>query len=147
MNENIQTNGETTELLKIKINGQEMLQTYAHELKLFISVPNKKINVLSGIDSNPVDFEGCPESIIYQRDNEKLKITCNKCRKEINIELGDCYNICSIARTVIKMFNDFEEIDNLYCAKATFINPIVRKHLKMISDETSKNISHNFTIG
>ncbi len=136
---------ETAETLIMKVNGQEVPQTFIHELKLYIDIPDKKINVLSGMNSNPVDVEGCPEIITYQKSDEKLKITCHKCKKEINPELGDCYHACDIAITTVKMFSDFEKLNNLKYAKATFINPIANKALNKSSTE-GRIISHNFTM-
>lgn len=136
---------ETAEMLQMKINGQEIPQTFIHELKLYIDIPGKKINGLFGVNSNPVDVKGCPEIITYQKDDEKLKITCHKCKKEINPELGDCYHACNIAITTINMFNDIEKLNDLKYAKATFINPIANKALNTSSTE-GRNISHNFTM-
>lgn len=132
---------ETAQIITMKIDGQEIPQTFIHELKLYINIPSKKIkNNLMGMNSNSLDVKGCPEKIIFQSTKCGAEITCEKCKKEVQ---DGCYNYCDIVKTTVKIFSDFNEQRDINYFEALFINPRVMNAINKNS-EKGHNILHTF---
>lgn len=174
---------------------KEELPSWLRTLMLRISIPDKKIDIVTSMESNPEQILDCPNSFTFQKTNVGVDITCENCEKErgktfIEIERGlrsrgtdeqwakyrrltdymnanpglysysslislnyptpgakniktpvttkDCINTCGLALTVLKMFQDFEELHILKYAKAEFLHP----H----NTTTGQNIIHRWRL-